>query len=86
VLTISLAAYQRAIGPFGQLSVEELIYLVAHYCFVFDDSQMASTSRSRMATRSSKRATGSSRQTHLQDRTLLMIDALFLLKAPGLVL
>ena len=28
------AAYQRAIGLFGQLGVEELIYLVGHYCFV----------------------------------------------------
>jgi hypothetical protein len=26
------AAYQRAIGLFGQLGVEELIYLVGHYC------------------------------------------------------
>ena len=28
------AAYQRAIGLFGQLGVKELIYLVGHYCFV----------------------------------------------------
>jgi 4-carboxymuconolactone decarboxylase len=28
------AAYQRAIGVFGQLGVAELIYLVGHYCFV----------------------------------------------------
>ncbi len=31
---LSEAAYQRAIGLFGQLGVEELIYLVGHYCFV----------------------------------------------------
>jgi hypothetical protein len=30
---VAEAAYQRATGLFGQLGVEELIYLVGHYCF-----------------------------------------------------
>jgi hypothetical protein len=31
---LAQAAYQRAIVLFGQRGVEELIYLVGHYCFV----------------------------------------------------